>query len=96
MGVIMLADPTQQMRRLVEFASDVTRLADERQDFELRAIIDNLPPISWRWGVTTMDDRDDDRLRLHDRIAERIPQLDDRKASVAQGVRCHPRSAPFG
>jgi hypothetical protein len=32
MGVIMLADPTQQMRRLVEFASDVTRLADERQD----------------------------------------------------------------
>jgi hypothetical protein len=48
MGVIMLADPTQQMRRLVEFASDVTRLADERQDFELRAIIDNLPPISWR------------------------------------------------
>jgi hypothetical protein len=32
MGVIMLADPTQQMRRLVEFASDVTRLADERRD----------------------------------------------------------------
>jgi hypothetical protein len=35
MGVIMLADPTQ-MRRLVEFASDITRLADERRDTELR------------------------------------------------------------
>jgi hypothetical protein len=33
---------TTQMRRLVVFASDVTRLADQRQDLELRALIDSL------------------------------------------------------
>ena len=42
MSVMMLADPTQQMRRLVEFASDVTRLADERGDTELRVLVDDL------------------------------------------------------
>jgi hypothetical protein len=42
---VMVAVPvgeTVQMRRLVEFASDVTRLADERQDIDLRALIDSL------------------------------------------------------
>ena len=33
---------TVQMRRLIEFASDATRLADERPDLELRDLIDRL------------------------------------------------------
>jgi hypothetical protein len=37
-----IATDTAEIKRLTEFASDVTRLTDERQDIELRAIIDNL------------------------------------------------------
>jgi hypothetical protein len=33
---------TAQMKRLVEFASDVNRLADERRDLDLRDLIDHL------------------------------------------------------
>ena len=41
MVAVPIADTTQ-MRRLVEFASDVTRLADERRDTELRVLVDDL------------------------------------------------------
>jgi hypothetical protein len=33
---------TAQMRRLTEFAADVTQLADERIDLDLRELIDSL------------------------------------------------------
>ena len=33
---------TVQMRRLIEFASDVNRLADQRVDLDLRDLIDRL------------------------------------------------------
>ena len=38
---VPIAD-TVQMRRMTEFASDVTRLADERPDLDLRALVDDL------------------------------------------------------
>ena len=38
---VPIAD-TAQMRRLIEFASDVTQLADERIDLDLRELIDGL------------------------------------------------------
>ena len=41
MVAIPIAD-TAQMRRLTMFASDVTQLADERVDLELRELIDGL------------------------------------------------------
>jgi hypothetical protein len=31
-----------QIERLIEFASDVTRLADERLDLDLRSLVDDL------------------------------------------------------
>jgi hypothetical protein len=40
--MVTAQDETVQLRRLVEFASDVTRLADERRDLELRNLIDDL------------------------------------------------------
>ena len=44
-----------QRRRLVEFAGDVARLADQRPDLELRELIDGLHADLLR----TMGDRDD-------------------------------------
>ena len=41
MIAVPIAD-TVQMRRMTEFASDVTRLADERPDLDLRALVDDL------------------------------------------------------
>ena len=41
----MIAVPiaeTVRTRRLTEFAADVTRLADQRPDLDLRALIDDL------------------------------------------------------
>ena len=38
---VPIAD-TAQMRRLVEFASGVTRLADERRDIEVRELVADL------------------------------------------------------
>jgi hypothetical protein len=45
MSATMVAVPiadTMEAKRLTEFASDVARLADERQDFELRVLVDDL------------------------------------------------------
>jgi hypothetical protein len=45
MTATMIAVPiadTMEAKRLIEFASDVTRLADERQDLDLRDLIDDL------------------------------------------------------
>ena len=35
-------DDTVQIKRMTEFASDVTRLADQRPDLDLRALVDDL------------------------------------------------------
>jgi hypothetical protein len=35
-------DDTARIRRLIEFTSDVTQLADERVDLDLRELIDGL------------------------------------------------------
>jgi hypothetical protein len=41
MVAVPIAD-TVQMQRLIEFASDVNRLADQRVDLDLRELIDHL------------------------------------------------------
>jgi hypothetical protein len=41
MVAVPVAD-TAQMKRPTEFAADITRLADERADLELRELIDRL------------------------------------------------------
>jgi hypothetical protein len=41
MVAVPIAD-TAQMRRLVEFAADVNRLADERCDLQLRELVNEL------------------------------------------------------
>ena len=38
----MIATDLAQLRRLTEFAGDVTRLADERRDLELRELVNEL------------------------------------------------------
>jgi hypothetical protein len=45
MSTAMIAVPvadTAQMRRLIEFATETAALADQRQDLQLRAIVDDL------------------------------------------------------
>ena len=45
MTTTMITDPiadTAQTKRLVEFAADVSELANERPDLELRELIDDL------------------------------------------------------
>lgn len=41
MIAVPVAD-TAQMRRLIEFATETAALADQRQDLQLRAIVDDL------------------------------------------------------
>lgn len=41
MAETMVAD-TEQLHRLIEFASDVTQLADERRDLELHELVSEL------------------------------------------------------
>jgi hypothetical protein len=68
---------TAQMRRLIEFASDVTQLADERIDGDLRELIDGLhADLLNLKGEEPMTDPDADRLKLLDRLAARMPELD--------------------
>jgi hypothetical protein len=42
MTTTMVTTETEQMKRLTEFASDVTLLASRRQDLDLRALVDDL------------------------------------------------------
>ena len=45
MTTTMIAVPiadTVQIKRMTEFAADVTRLADQRPDLDLRALVDEL------------------------------------------------------
>jgi hypothetical protein len=68
---------TAQMRRLVEFASEVTRLAAERRDLDLRELIDELHADLIRFTDEedqTMDECD--LALLNQRIAHRQERLE--------------------
>jgi hypothetical protein len=41
-AMVTTQDETVQLRRLVEFASDVAELANQRPDLDLRALVDDL------------------------------------------------------
>jgi hypothetical protein len=42
MPAVIESEQSVQVERLIEFASDVTRLADERLDLDLRVLVDDL------------------------------------------------------
>jgi hypothetical protein len=41
-AMVTVQDETVQLRRLIEFASDVAELANERPDLDLRNLVDDL------------------------------------------------------
>jgi len=86
-----------ELARLVEFAGDVAQLADRRLDLDLRALVDDLhADLTRTEGGPMTDPTDADRLKLLDRIAERVPELDLAQHSVdwmtlADGHECAAR-----